>query len=170
MSGCMGKSMQSKEIDRDEQKGRCKPVKLPEWIRTHLHRPRRAAEPLSTGEWGEECAAVFLREKGYRILGRRVRVGRRDEIDILARQGEVLVFVEVKTRRNEDFGRPMDSVDAGKRHALSRAAIRYVSRLRRVPCFRFDVVEVIGESGGDDPVLRHIERAFELDRRYVVPH
>jgi putative endonuclease len=98
-----------------------------------------------------------------------VRVGSRDEIDIVARQGSVLVFVEVKTRRNEDFGRPMDAVDRDKRRALSRAAVRYVSKLRRTPCFRFDVIEVIGEPDGGDPVLRHIERAFDLDRRYLIP-
>jgi putative endonuclease len=128
------------------------------------------ARPADTGEWGESQAARQLEDKGYKILGRRVRVGRRDEIDLVARHGAVLVFVEVKTRRSENFGRPSASVDRGKRHALSRAAVRYLQRLAdpRI-AFRFDVVEVIGECRGPNPVIRHIENAFNLERRYMLP-
>jgi putative endonuclease len=97
-------------------------------------------------------------------------VGARDEIDIVARDGETLVFVEVKTRKAESFGRPLAAVDRRKRHVSSRAAVRYVKRLRWRPAyFRFDVVEVIGSEGELHPVLRHIENAFPLDRRYLVP-
>lgn len=121
------------------------------------------------GRWGEKQAERHLRTKGWRILGRRVRVGRRDEIDLLARQGDTLVFVEVKTRKTEDFGPPASAVDQAKRHALSRAAIRYMDRLREKPeYFRFDVVEVVGEEGGSPPEIRHIENAFPLDRSYRV--
>jgi putative endonuclease len=124
----------------------------------------------ASGEWGEQEAARKLKEKGYRVLGRRVKVGTRDEIDLLARDGDVLVFVEVKTRGSEQFGRPLSAVDRRKRHVLSRAAVRYIRRLKdpRV-CFRFDVVEVVGEPGGLLPVVRHIENAFPLDRRYDLP-
>lgn len=126
---------------------------------------------LETGAWGERVAEDYLLGKGYRILGRRVRVGTRDELDLVARHDAQLVFVEVKTRSGEAFGRPFSAVDRAKRHTLSRAAIRYVQRLGnpRV-CFRFDVVEVIGRSGSDEPPLvRHIENAFPLDRRYALP-
>jgi putative endonuclease len=123
-----------------------------------------------TGLWGEDEAERLLKGKGYRILGRRVRVGRRDEIDIVARSGDVLVFVEVKTRKGESFGRPSASVDSAKRHALSRAAVRYLQSLRdpRVK-FRFDVVEVIGSTGEGALDVRHIENAFGLERRYLLP-
>jgi len=115
-------------------------------------------------------AAKALRRKGYRVLGCRVRVGTRDEIDIVARDRDSLVFVEVKTRRSENFGRPADSVDRSKRHALSRAAVRYVGKLRkRDVSFRFDVVEVVGEPGDKRPTIRHIESAFPLDSRYDLP-
>ena len=128
------------------------------------------AKHLETGLWGERVAAKALRKKGYRILGRRVRVGTRDEIDVVARDRGTLVFVEVKTRKGESYGRPISSVDRGKRHALSRAAVRYIGRLRkRDVCFRFDVVEVIGEEGERQPVVRHIENAFPLDSRYDLP-
>lgn len=106
-----------------------------------------------------------------RILGRRVRVGTRDELDIVARDGRVLVFVEVKTRKSEQYGRPMDAVDRHKRHTLSRAAVRYVKSLRRPAqvTFRFDVVEVIGDEASGARDIRHIRNAFPLDRRYMVP-
>jgi len=124
----------------------------------------------STGAWGEAQAERTLRQKGYSILGRRVRVGRRDELDLVARDGEVLVFVEVKTRKAETFGRPGAAVNHAKRHYLSRAAVRYLKHLRQRPeTFRFDVVEVIGTVDTPTPLIRHIENAFPLDRCYRVP-
>lgn len=67
---------------------------------------RGTTENLETGEWGEKQAERMLKRKGYRILGRRVRVGTRDEIDLVARDGATLVFVEVKTRKSEDLAGP----------------------------------------------------------------
>ena len=124
---------------------------------------------LRTGLWGEQEAETLLKGKGYRILGRRVRVGRRDEIDLIARDDSSLVFVEVKTRRNADFGRPGDAVAREKQRTLSRAALRYMNRLNPRPdYFRFDVVEVIGneETGADE--IRHVEGAFPMDSRYRI--
>jgi putative endonuclease len=138
---------------------------------------RRAAGLLArlfrredSGRWGERMAARELERRGFRILGTRVRVGLRDEIDLLARHGAVLVFVEVKTRRSERFGRPADAVDRRKRHRMSRAAVRYLQSLDNPRIlFRFDVVEVVGLPGDAAPAIRHIERAFPLDRRYMLP-
>ena len=123
-----------------------------------------------TGEWGEKKAERMLRRKGYRILGRRVCIGRRDEIDLVARDGDVLVFVEVKTRKSESFGRPISAVDRQKRRVLSRAAVRYLGKLRYRPTYiRFDVVEVVGEIGDREAIVRHVENAFTLDPRYTLP-
>lgn len=128
-------------------------------------------EHLETGEWGEKQAERELKRKKYRILGRRVRVGKRDEVDLVARTGDTLVFVEVKTRASETFGRPIAAVDAKKRRLLSRAAVRYIKMLKRPPeYFRFDVVEVIGARGDSNPGIRHIENAFALDSLYVLPY
>lgn len=123
----------------------------------------------ATGRWGEKHARRDLKRRGMKVLGSRVRPGGRDEIDIVARDRDVLVFVEVKTRASEVFGRPADAVDRDKRRILSRAAVRYMQRLRdpRVN-FRFDVVEVVGRMSAGDPEIRHIENAFQLDRRYLV--
>ena len=124
------------------------------------------------GAWGERIAADFLEAKGYRILGRNVRFGSRCELDIVARSPapETLVFVEVKTRRTEDFGRPFSAVDGGKRRALGRAAVRYLQRIKTRPThIRFDVVEVVGSPGEENPALRHIENAFSMGSGYRLP-
>lgn len=124
---------------------------------------------LAAGLWGEREAERFLASKGFRILSRRYRVSARDELDLVARCGDILVFVEVKTRQSESFGRPVAAVDKRKRHVLSRAAVRYLQRLKMPVTFRFDVVEVVGREGEGAPVVRHIENAFSLDRCYVLP-
>jgi putative endonuclease len=136
------------------------------WNRKSAEEPD---ERHQAGAWGEKLAAQMLARKGYRILGRRVRVGPKDELDIVARHKDALVFVEVKTRKSEEFGRPLDAVGRAKRHAQSRAAVRYLNKLRQKPSyFRFDVVEVIGSADAADPLIRHIENAFTLDRGYRV--
>lgn len=124
------------------------------------------------GQWGEDQAARFLARKGYRVVGTRVRLDRRDEIDLVVRDGKMLVFVEVKTRRSVQFGRPASAVTRSKRTVLSRAAVRYMKRLRKPPeYFRFDVVEVIGQpdDSAKAPEILHIENAFTLDSRFVWP-
>lgn len=123
-----------------------------------------------TGLWGEREAEYHLKAKGYKILGRRMRIGRRDEIDLVARSGDALVFIEIKTRADESFGRPFTAVDRRKRFHLARAAVRYLKRLKTQPAsFRFDVVEVIGNQAGSKPVIRHIENAFSLPKNFRVP-
>lgn len=144
------------------------------WLKRLVNRIcARRDEPahLVAGRWGEKQARLFLERRGYTCIGERVRVGRRDEIDLIMRTGETLVFVEVKTRRAEDYGRPLAAVNRAKRAALSRAAIHYLKALhfpRRL--FRFDVVEVMGSPAEKTPTdLRHVENAFQLDRRYRIP-
>ncbi len=128
--------------------------------------PSRAAH-LETGEWGERLAVSYLKRNGYSILSTRFRI-RKDEIDIIARTKHFLIFVEVKTRKNIDFGRPAAAVDRKKRRNMSRAAAAYVKKLgqRKPPCLRFDIIEVIGEPGDEDPEIKHIENAFQADERY----
>ena len=122
------------------------------------------------GLWGEEKAVAFLQANGFTILGRNVRPDKRDEIDVVARIGETLVFVEVKTRRSEDFGRPLMAVDKEKRHALNRAAAAYL-RLAKFPnlYYRFDVIEVLGQPEEGEPVIRHLDNAFPFERRFKFP-
>ncbi len=134
------------------------------WLFSFWRKPARThPESHRAGAWGEALAADHLKQKGYRILGRNVRFGSRSELDIVARSPspEALVFVEVKTRRSETHGRPIDFVDRGKRRALGRAAHHYLRRLSAHPArIRFDVIEIVGRPGDNPPEIRHIENAF----------
>ena len=99
------------------------------------------------GELGEDAACRELRRRGYVILARRYRT-RHGELDIVAREGDVLVFVEVKTRSSHAFGGPLDAVTGQKQRKLGRMALEYIvrSRLSGVAC-RFDVVGVLRQGG-----------------------
>ncbi|WP_406678312.1 YraN family protein [Moorella sp. ACPs] len=94
------------------------------------------------GQRGEAAAAVYLERSGYRLLARNYRCPL-GEIDIIAADGEAVVFVEVRTRSTATFGTPQESVDARKQMRLRRLAAYYLSRhgLSNRPC-RFDVVAV----------------------------
>lgn len=100
------------------------------------------------GEYGEGVACDALRRRGYEILDRRVRL-RGGEIDIVAREGDVIVFVEVKTRAGGSFGGASAAVTPLKQHRLTALATAYLARRRWTdrPC-RFDVVAVEVVPGG----------------------
>ncbi len=125
---------------------------------------------LRTGEWGEQVAERFLTRAGFRVVGRRVRFGPRKELDLVGWQGRVLVFVEVKTRADETFGRAASAVTRGKQRHLARAAWSYLRALKEKPeYFRFDIVEVIGSPGQGKPEVRHIENAFQMPSEFRLP-
>ncbi len=114
------------------------------------------------GDRGEEEAAAYLEQKGYVILERQYRTPL-GEIDLIARDGRTLAFVEVKTRRNERFGSPSSAVGWEKQRRIIRAAMWYMNqRQGDVPPCRFDVVEVYAPPEGAWKV-RHLENAFEAD-------
>ena len=110
---------------------------------------------------GEAVAEATLRRAGFEILARRFRT-RAGEIDIVAREGATLVFVEVKTRRSTEHGSPAEAVTPPKRARLARAAQAYL-HLRGLydPVCRFDIVEVV-ERSGRTPEVRHLRDAFRL--------
>ena len=103
---------------------------------------------VAFGKLGEDLACRELQRRGYRILDRRFRT-KGGELDIIARDGAVLVFVEVRARSGGTFGTPFDSVTWQKQHRLSRMAAIYLcqKRLPDTAC-RFDVVGVTGTAGG----------------------
>lgn len=112
------------------------------------------------GRTGEEIAAAYLARKGYQILSRNYRC-RYGEIDIVARHGQTLVFVEVKAGRSGNFGTPESWVDGRKQQHLGNAAAVYLDEhgIADVDC-RFDVVAILLERGGAR--VQHIENAFWL--------
>jgi putative endonuclease len=101
-------------------------------------------ESRSFGERGEAEAVRFLERHGYRIVGRNIRIGR-GEIDLIAYDREVLVFIEVKARRNTRYGGASFAVDTRKQRQLSYLAAGYMARrrLQDCPC-RFDLVLIQG--------------------------
>ena len=117
--------------------------------------------PQVLGGKGERIAAAFLRKKGYLILETGFRYGR-GEIDIIARDGDYLVFVEVKTRRDLHFGGAEEAVDEKKRQQIRKVALGYLYRRHCPPPFcRFDVVAVCPDSGTNRYTVRHFANAFE---------
>jgi putative endonuclease len=128
---------------------------------------RPIAEHLERGNRGEKLAARFLRKHGYKILYRNFRGRTGGEIDIVCRDGDTLVFVEVKTRTREDFGRPLDAVGREKQKRISRGALAWLRMLDNPEIlFRFDVVEVIVAESGE-PRIELIRDAFPLAEPYI---
>ncbi len=109
---------------------------------------------------GEELAVAELERRGYAILARRYRT-RAGEIDIIARDGETTVFVEVKARVSDEFGSAAEAVTAWKQRRLARMAVDYLARtgLACGPC-RFDVVAIDG-IGGPSEVITVYPNAFD---------
>ena len=115
----------------------------------------------SLGQQGERAAERHLRRAGYRIVARRDR-GRLGEIDLVALDGRTIVFVEVKTRRSHDAGRPADAVGLEKQRRLTRLALAYLKRHELLEYrSRFDVVAVTWPKGAKRPTIEHYRNAFE---------
>ena len=108
-----------------------------------------------TGKWGEDLAVAYLEKKGYTIVERDWKSGRRD-IDIIALDDDVVVFVEVKTRRNRLFGEPEESVDYHKLQNLQQAISHYVKFRNIRQDIRFDIISVVGTIGSE-PDIQHIQ-------------
>ncbi|MBU1207410.1 MAG: YraN family protein [Proteobacteria bacterium] len=117
-------------------------------------------ERLSLGKKGEDLAIAYLEKLKYKILARNYQcaVG---EMDIIARDRDTLVFIEVKTRATKDFGGPAAAVNGRKQRQLSKVALNYLNqkKLSDVPA-RFDVVAI--ELGWPSPRVEVIRNAFEL--------
>ena len=116
------------------------------------------AEHNDLGKWGEQIAVDYLLRKGYEILERDWKSGHRD-LDIIALDGDIVVFVEVKTRSNRMFTDPVDAVGYQKIRHLQQAANHYVKYRHIDGDIRFDIVSVVGLVG-EEPEIEHIEDAF----------
>ncbi len=117
------------------------------------------SEARELGVSGEEAAARYLRKKHFQVVGRGFRF-HRGEIDIIAYEGDTLVFVEVKTRGDLECGWPEEAVTPAKQLQLRKVAEAFlaINRLENVPC-RFDVLSLLREEDGGYSV-RHIRDAF----------
>lgn len=111
------------------------------------------------GLWGERVAMAYLVSRGWAIEAHRFRLGHR-ELDVVARRGELVAFVEVKTRGSSAWGAPAESVLWRKRRTITRVAQVWCERHGRVgDVFRFDVIEVRVGKGGAYRVA-HLEDAW----------
>lgn len=123
--------------------------------------PRRPLH-LRLGERGEEAAREHLEALGYRILTRNYRC-RDGELDLVADDGGVLVFVEVKTRSPSAYGTPRDAVTPAKRRKLARTAAHYMlAHTEEERAYRADIVEV-GVLRGAVAAVRHLRGAFSIE-------
>ena len=122
---------------------------------------------LRLGTRGERLAARHLRRRGFKILYRNFRGRQGGEIDLICRDGDTLVFVEVKTRTREDFGRPLEAVNRQKQRRLSLGGLAWLRLLGNPDIlFRFDVVEVMMAEAAP-PRIELIRNAFQLAEPYL---
>ena len=127
------------------------------WIQSFIKR-----EPVkdALGDRGENVAAKYLRTQGFKIIERNFRCAT-GEIDIVARDGKTLVFVEVKTRLSDDDVTPEEQVHGHKQHQVTKAARFYLTRYGHPqPPARFDVIAIVWPQGRE-PQIRHTTDAFE---------
>ncbi len=119
---------------------------------------------FNAGKMGEKAAVKHLKHQGYRILAcnySAVSAKIIGEIDIVAQIGDTVSFVEVKTRKNEDFGLPCEYVTKEKQRKIIKTAYTYIEEHRLDANYSFDVIEVLYE-GRKIKTLRHIPHAFGL--------
>lgn len=115
------------------------------------------------GNFGEEQAVKFLLENKYEILERNFRC-KFGEIDVIAKDGEYIVFIEVKTRKNTEYGIPAEAVNYYKQKKIIQVARYYLMNKKYTSGIRFDVVEIIAKIQNDKPVMqsiRVIKNAFQ---------
>lgn len=113
------------------------------------------------GSYGEQLAADYLERAGWRILHRNYRVGRR-EIDLVARRGGVVAFIEVKARRGREFGDPLEAVTARKRREIELVASVWLERHgAEEDLYRFDAIAVRLDRIGASRI-EHLEDAWGI--------
>jgi putative endonuclease len=128
---------------------------------------QRPGKPLHLvhGELGERAARKHLRRHGLKFLTANFRSAR-GEIDLIFRDHDCLVFVEVKTRSSEEWTRPAAAVDAERRRRLTRAGLDYLRLLKNPPVkVRFDIVEVLLNASAVREI-RHLVNTFEMQKPY----
>ncbi|MCB0807612.1 MAG: YraN family protein [Bacteroidales bacterium] len=115
------------------------------------------ADHITLGKKGEDIAAKHLSGLGYQIVERNWRF-EKDEIDIIAMDGEFLVFVEVKTRSSNWYGEPYEAVDDRKEKLIVRGAEAYVVKKDLYNEVRFDIVSIVID--GNKQTINHMKEAF----------
>ncbi|MDD2920921.1 MAG: YraN family protein [Anaerolineales bacterium] len=110
------------------------------------------------GAWGEEVAAGWLVQRGYQIIGRNIRTPY-GEIDVIARQDDVTIFVEVKTLTSSKNFLPEDNITPRKREHMVNAA-QYYADEREIDHWQIDAIAVEGKPAGAPPIITHFENVI----------
>jgi putative endonuclease len=113
------------------------------------------------GNWGEEYSVVYLQKKGYEVVERNYRF-KKNEIDIIAKFGNNLIIVEVKTRQTAEIGEPWRAVTKSKQKQIIKVANQYVQANQIDLDVRFDIVSIVHNSYRTE--IEHIEGAFDVLR------
>jgi putative endonuclease len=112
------------------------------------------------GRWGEERAARFLQRRGWTVLARNYRFGRR-EVDLVVRRQDVVAFVEVKTRAGNGFGAPQEAITALKRREIEAVATHFLARCRLEDVLvRFDALAIVVDRELRVARVEHVEDAW----------
>ena len=121
---------------------------------------KKSGTTKATGKLGEQIAADFLSRKGYTIITRNFQT-RSGEIDIIARDGDTLVFIEVKTRKNEKFGKPIEQIDEKKANRIRITAEEYIVKqnCKNMDC-RLDAISVNMDGETHDFHVEHFINSF----------
>lgn len=129
------------------------------------HRPARPEERRESGLAAEAIAARYLEERGFEILARNHHC-RGGEVDLVARKGRTIAFVEVRSRSSDSYGHPVESVNWSKRRRIVRAAVHWArgARVLETHFLRFDVIGILFGADGS-PQFRYIEGAFDAEGR-----
>lgn len=133
--------------------------RLSAWLRSFF--PEK-----TLGQQGEAAAARYLKRRGYKIAARSDR-SKLGELDLVAVDGRTVVFVEVKTRRSQEDGHPVEAVTPAKQRRLTRLAVTFLKRhgLLESPA-RFDVVAVTWPQSRRRPTIEHFPNAFEAQGQW----
>ncbi len=116
---------------------------------------------ITLGKKGEDLAADYLKQQGLSIVEQNYRQ-KTGEIDIIARDGNCLVFVEVKTRNSVQYGMPYEAVTARKQMQISKTALDYLTRNKLADqAARFDVISIIMKKDGKAEI-EHLPNCFDF--------
>ena len=120
------------------------------------------------GKMGEDLAVEFLKRNNHNILERNYR-NRIGEIDIIAEDGPVLCFIEVKTRTSDSFGLPQEAISKAKQRKIAQTVLIYLKTHKKAEAdFRFDGIAVMIKPDENTPQINWIKNAFELDGQYAI--
>lgn len=117
------------------------------------------------GNKGESIAEDYLKRKGYKIIRKNYRC-RFGEVDIIARDNDTIVFIEVRTKQNDNFGSPQDSITPAKIEKISKTSLSFIQEKKLTGfSYRFDFIAITFPQG--KPNIEHIENAFVPSNRYM---